>query len=241
MNTAHSDARAGVVPRPLVAALALALSMGASAPSIGSATVGKPHAPAVAVTNCDDDGAGSLRAAVAAAQPGDTIDLTTLACSTITLTTGFIAVTQDDLTLTGPGAATLTIDAAGASGVIRHTGSGTLSITGLTVTNGDYESAATPRGGCLYSAANLSLVDVTASYCAAVGTATEHARGGGVYTAGNLTLTHSTVTQSHAQGVSTGAHGGGIYVPAISRRTTARSATTPPRRARSTPARAAAR
>src|SRR5690606_7928345 len=42
------------------------------------------------VSNCNDSGAGSLRKAVAAAAEGDTIDLTQLSCSFITLTSGEI-------------------------------------------------------------------------------------------------------------------------------------------------------
>ena len=87
-------------------------------------------APATAVTNCDDDGAGSLRATIAAAASGDTIDLSALACAKISLTTGYIDIVQDDLTLIGPGASALAIDAGSVSGVLRHSGAGTLSITG---------------------------------------------------------------------------------------------------------------
>jgi len=50
-----------------------------------------------AVTNCDDSGVGSLRYAVDAvngAVSGDTIDMSTLACGTITLSTGAIVVGQ---------------------------------------------------------------------------------------------------------------------------------------------------
>lgn len=164
------------------------------------------------VTNCDDDGPGSLRAAVAAAVSGDTIDFNGLACSTISLTTGFIGVTQDDLSLVGPGAAALSIDGGTASGILRHTGLGALSVSGLTLTNGYYESATTPRGGCLYSSANLSVVDAVLSNCTAVGTSSAIAYGGGIYARGDLSLLGSTVTYSRAHGMATGAHGGGVYV-----------------------------
>ncbi|HKE47858.1 MAG TPA: choice-of-anchor Q domain-containing protein [Rhodanobacteraceae bacterium] len=193
---------------PLAAGVLLAF-----AATIGAAT---PHAPAgaIVVGNCDDAGAGSLRDAIASAPSGATIDLTSLGCSTISLTTGFLAVAQDDLTLTGPGASALTIDAANASGAIRHAGAGTLSISGLTLANARYESATTPRGGCLYSAANLSVASSTITGCAVVGTASEVARGGGVYAHGDLALANSLVTLSHAQGmvVGGGARGGGVFV-----------------------------
>src|SRR5690242_410372 len=55
------------------------------------------------VTNCADDGGPeTLRAAVAAAASGDTVDLTALTCSTITLIEGQIDVHVDDLAIAGP-------------------------------------------------------------------------------------------------------------------------------------------
>src|SRR5438067_1633124 len=64
------------------------------------------------VLNLGDGGPGSLRAAVAAANPGDTIDFAV--SGTLTLTTGEIAVTKD-LTITGPGAGVLSISGNDAS------------------------------------------------------------------------------------------------------------------------------
>src|SRR3954451_10129605 len=65
------------------------------------------------VTNCNDAGAGSLRAAIGSAPNGDTIDASGLAgvCSTITLKTGDIVVPQTNLTIKGPPGATLAITA----------------------------------------------------------------------------------------------------------------------------------
>jgi hypothetical protein len=164
------------------------------------------------VINCDDDGTGSLRATIAAAASGDVVDLSALSCSTISLTSGFIDVSQDDLSLIGPGAAALAIDAGSASGVIRHSGLGTLSISGLTISHGQYQSTDTPRGGCLYSNANLTVVDSTVSYCEAMGLGNTVVLGGAIYTHGNLELTSSLVTMSQAHATSSGAHGGGVYV-----------------------------
>ncbi len=62
------------------------------------------------VSNCNDAGSGSLRASIASAASGDTITIpSNLGCSKITLTTGALAVTQDALTIDGPGAGALTI------------------------------------------------------------------------------------------------------------------------------------
>ena len=63
------------------------------------------------VTNTNDSGAGSLRAAIAAAANGDTIDFApALNGQTITLTSGALTITQS-LTISGPGAGNLTITA----------------------------------------------------------------------------------------------------------------------------------
>src|SRR5690348_5676883 len=171
MNASTHIILRSLAQRPLAARLLLALAVGSTAASASAIPLksetpartdkqawqpdyvraaGVSHATAT-VTNCDDDGPGSLRATVAAAVSGDTIDFNGLACSTISLTTGFISVTQDDLSLVGPGAAALSIDGGTATGIIRHSGLGTLSVSGLTLTNGYYESATTPRGGCVYS------------------------------------------------------------------------------------------
>jgi hypothetical protein len=207
--------------QPLAACLSVALALGAGSGMAATRSVASPDAhvppvrstaPSVTVDNCDDDGPGSLRAVIASAANGETIDLSALTCATISLSTGFIVVAQDDLTLLGPGADILAIDAGAASGVLRHTGSGTLTIAGLAIGNARYESATTPRGGCLYSAANLSLSGVEVSYCAAVGTAGAIALGGAIYARGDLSLVGSTVSNSNAQGMAAGARGGGVYV-----------------------------
>ena len=94
--------------RPLAAVLSILFTATASGTTAVAPVDPAPNtrgaAPATAVENCDDDGPGSLRATIAAAASGDTIDLGALACATISLTTGHIAIAQDDLTLIGPGA-----------------------------------------------------------------------------------------------------------------------------------------
>ena len=83
--------------RAIVAGLTLAFPIAAMSSS-RFASHELPHTPAsIVVTNCDDSGPGSLRDAVAGAASGDTIDLSQLTCSTITLTSGAIEIPQDDL------------------------------------------------------------------------------------------------------------------------------------------------
>jgi predicted outer membrane repeat protein len=72
----------------------------------------------ITVTNDNDSGDGSLRAAVAAAASGDTIDFARSAYGTITLTSGPIEDVGTSLTIQGPGAALLTVSGNNASGIL---------------------------------------------------------------------------------------------------------------------------
>ena len=197
--------------RPLAACLSMlfAATAGSATAHFDSAPQAHSVEPTTPVTNCDDDGPGSLRATIAAAASGDTIDLTALTCATISLTTGYIGIAQDDLTVVGPGAAALAIDAGSVSGVLRHTGIGTLSVTGLTISHGLY-AGSMPLGGCLYSAGNLSVANSVVSSCEVDGNGTM-ARGGGIYAFGTLTLASSVVTQNVVHAIGAPAYGGGVY------------------------------
>lgn len=158
-----------------------------------------PNATLV-VTNCDDSGAGSLRDTIAAAVSGDTIDLTQLTCSTITLTSNYFTVLQDDLTITGPGATSLAIDGGGALPLFAHYGGGTLSIDGLTLTNGYYYYHGTStyaRGGCIASAGNVTIRNSMVSNCTIKG---YNANSGAIFAIGNLTVVNSVVTHNRALG-----------------------------------------
>ena len=204
--------------RSLVACIAATLAFSVFTPSDLRARPAR-HAPAmnapatpagtVIVTNCDDAGPGSLRDAVANAASGETIDLTQLACSTITLTTGAIDVPLDDLSVTGPGAATLTVNGSNLDRVFTHDGSGTLRIGGLTLTNGfNGLPAAYGAGGCVYSIGSVAVYDSAIYRCSASGTS--YGLGGGIYAYGNVTIVGSAVNECVAEGYV--ADGGGIFV-----------------------------
>ncbi len=176
----------------------------------------RPATPgsALTVTTCADDGPGSLRAAVAAAADGDTIDLTTLHCGTITLQTGAIPVPLDNLTLTGPGRGVLAIDGNAADRVFIHPGHGELALNALTIRNGRDRATGfhVAGGGCIASAGYLTLTDSMVSSCYAGG---EGAYGGAIY-AYALTLSNSTLSGNVANGVhedaGTAAFGGAAFV-----------------------------
>jgi hypothetical protein len=99
------------------------------------AVASSASAATTVVANNDDAGAGSLRDAIAGATAGDTLDLTGLS-GTITLSTGELLITKD-LTITGPGAGSLTIDGDSTSRVFSIDSGDTLTISGLTITGGN--------------------------------------------------------------------------------------------------------
>ncbi len=206
MNTLHRTLARQIRRAPMAACLAAALALPASTSS----------ALTMPVLNCNDDGIGSLRKVIQVAESGDTIDLSALACSTITLTTGAIHITalQSDLILRGPGADQLAIDGGLNSRhynrVLNHLGTGTLTIQGLTIANARYEVATTALGGgCIFSTGNVSLHSSTVSGCAVVA---ENVFGGGIYAQGNVTLVNSTVTGNVARSTIIGnGKGGGIF------------------------------
>jgi hypothetical protein len=152
-----------------------------------------------AVTSCaDDNDGGTLRNVIAAAGEGDTIDLSALSCSVITLTQGAIPVLLDSLTINGPGQDALAIDGACADRVFVHYGSNTLNLRGLTVRNGanilaGYKVAG---GACVLSGGYVTLDGSTVSGCLANG---EGAYGGGILAYG-LTMYTSTLSGNTAQG-----------------------------------------
>lgn len=178
------------------------------------------------VDTCADDGSpGSLRARIYAAMSGDTIDLSQLACSTITLdasqTPPHIEVNQDTLYLKGPnpGSPHVTIDGGSHSSVFTHFGTGKLDISDLTISHASYISSNYALGGCIYSSGSVILNRSVVSHCGLSGTAGYiPAAGGGIFAKGDVTLSFSTVTDSHVSAVPVVgttiqgyAFGGGIF------------------------------
>lgn len=165
------------------------------------------------VSNCADAGPGSLRDTVAAAADGDVVDLSALTCATITLQTGAIATSLDNLTLTGPGQDLLAIDAGGNDRAFLHFGGGTFTLSGLTVRNGADVTTGLKiaGGGCIASAGYLVLDHATVRDCFASG---EGAYGGGVY-AYSLSMINSTISGNTALGANDAANtagwGGGAF------------------------------
>lgn len=166
-------------------------------------TAGVPpsHAASIVpVTSCADDGAGTLRHAALIASSGDTLDLSTLACSTITLVSGAINVNVDDLSIVGPGEGRLAIDGDGADRVFSHNGAGTLSLYDVSVTHGRH-AADHSYGGCVYSKGSVALTRSAITSCTASGQTL--AAGGGIFALNAVSMDTSTVSDNTADAAGT--------------------------------------
>lgn len=159
------------------------------------------------VTNTNDDGVGSLRYAIEASSPGDTIDFdASLSGGTITLSSGELLI-GNSLTITGLGANNLTISGGGTSRVFDINASGgTVSISGLKVDGG--EAPAGPSidgdgGGILVRAGTFNLTDAAVSGNVTTGTGSTTntcsaycGSGGGISNDSTSTTTLTNVTVS---------------------------------------------
>jgi hypothetical protein len=150
--------------------------------------------------NANDAGPGSLRAAIALAQNGDTINFApNLNGQTIRLTGGELAISKN-LTITGPGANQLTVSGNNASRVFDIQ-SATVALSGLIIAGGN--GGGLGHGGGIYSNGNLTLTGdaISGNVLNTIGA------GGGVYngSGGTLTITDSTVNGNQAT------QGAGIY------------------------------
>lgn len=157
------------------------------------------HANTITVTNTNDSGPGSLRQALADANDDDTINFAVT--GTIGLTSGELLVDKN-ITIAGPGSDVLAIDG-NASSRVLHIAPGTIvTISELTITNGDASSEAVPDGGGIYNDhATLTLGNCTITNNVAF------RDGGGVNNAGAATL---TLNDCVIIGNVTGNDGGGI-------------------------------
>ncbi|HET8898550.1 MAG TPA: choice-of-anchor Q domain-containing protein [Rhodanobacteraceae bacterium] len=185
-------------------------------PTAGSSTQGFPTL--WVVENCNDSGPGSLRNAAAHALDGDGIDLSSLTCSTISVSSG--AISLSDVDLTGPGADALTIDGGGNQGqrIFNHAGSndGALRMHGVTVHGGKYLSNAGQGGACLRSTTGqLRIYDSVFDGCIAFAPSGSSAavRGGAIASYGTYTqLSNVRLSNNQARSANGSALGGAIYV-----------------------------
>jgi hypothetical protein len=180
-------------------------------------------APAATITviNGNDNGAGSLRQAILDASSGDTVNFAPNV-TTVTLTSDELAIDQD-LTILGPGADHFTVArSASASSYFRifDITSGTVTISGLTISNGSVFGGvgSDGTGGGIRNSGLLTLSDSAISANQAAGTELIGGAGGGVSNDnGTVTLTRCTISNNSAQyttgssGDCPGGFGGGIF------------------------------
>jgi Right handed beta helix region len=154
------------------------------------------------VRNNHDSGAGSLRATLAVAVSGDTIVFAnSLNHQTITLTSGALPI-PTNLDIEGLGADKLTVSGHDSSRVFDISGSASVSIAGLTITDG----LATSGGGILVEgSAALSISKCTLTDNVALGTLTgsltvPDGDGGGIEdnSSGALTVANCTFDANKA-------------------------------------------
>ena len=167
------------------------------------------HAATLNVTNCNDSGPGSLRATIAAAASGDTIDLRNLSCRVIR-TTSVLSIPQGSLTLQGPGYRRLSVDIDWSDSVLRHTGGGLLRLRGISLVHGT-RRAPSALGGCVYSNGAVDVYDTSISHCGALasGPGTTFGMGGGIYAEGDVTVRYSVIFANSGRGSFTA--GGGVF------------------------------
>ena len=214
-GASHVGARSFLLARRRVLITAIATLVASNASGGSSDDVVLRDSPdRYFVSNCDDHGPGSLRDTLASATEGGVVDLTQLTCSTITLTTGPLVSSLDDITIAG----NATISSAGSSRVLSHYGTGTLGLIGITLADGAVTSDWIAVGGCLYSLGNISALSTVVRNCTASSSTIYpgYVLGAGIYAAGSVSLSDSsvldnTILLNHASdigrggGVSTGA------------------------------------
>jgi hypothetical protein len=161
-------------------------------------------AATITVTNGNDSGPGSLRQAILSAASGNTINFAP--CLTaVTLTSGELVVNKN-LAITGPGANRLRVQRSTHAPEFRifhiTTSTVTVSITGLTISNGSVVGGvgSDGDGGGIRSAGVLTLTDSTVSANHAAGTELIGGNGGGVLNeGGTMTITRCTISNNSAQ------------------------------------------
>ena len=181
-------------------------------------SAGNVHSNTLVVTSTADGGAGSLRATVAAAAAGDTINFSVT--GKIVLTSGPIVVNKP-LTIAGPGPKQLTISGNHVSRVITVSDGNPatdspVSISGLTLADGYIGNCITQSlssGGAIGSSESLMLSNVVVrdSFASANGGGLNY---GAIGSGLNLVILNSAFINNHAGciGATNTATGGGLNI-----------------------------
>lgn len=171
-----------------------------------------PSLPAntLTVTNTNDSGTGSLREAVATAQPNDTISFNLNNCP-CTITLASELVINKSLIIQGLGAEQLTVSG---NNVVRvfNIAAGNLNVTlsGIKLANG--KGATSGGGGGIFNA-STGTVNITNSTLSGNFSADPNccSGGGGIFNSNTGTVNITNSTLSGNTNPSTGRYGGGVY------------------------------
>ncbi len=186
---------------------------GAPRPLTGSIDIGSLQvqpARSLVVTNTNDSGPGSLRAAAGTIVDSPstiTFDPVVFAApQAIAVTTGDILI-DGPFTISGPGVAKLTVDAKGASRifVLNANPTTTVAISGMTIANGAADTFGGGINGApqfynygFYGGAKLTLDTVTITGCHTTGA--QLSAGGAIFSFNYLTLNNVNVTGCSSSG-----------------------------------------
>jgi hypothetical protein len=178
---------------PIATGLAMLLVVTADpAPVSGAGTL--------TVTNCHDSGAGSLRADIASASAGDTVNFFVSCPATSPITLASTLDVNTNVNISGPGASRLVVSGNNAVEDFSVASGVTATISGITIEDGN---AGSGSGGGIYNQGTLTLTDSTLSSNRAF-------QGGGIYNQGALTVSASTLSGNNIVN-GNGSSGGGIY------------------------------
>jgi hypothetical protein len=168
--------------------------LGAAA-DIGAFESGTPSPP---VGECSE---AAVRAAIANAPNGGTVDLSPLSQCTITLTGGAFTSNMDTLSIVGPEDRTLKFDGDLQGRVIVHNGGGVLTLDHLDITRG-YIDDGKYAGGAVFSSGSIVLASsrVTESMVGGPAANTQAFGGGGLYALRSVTLDESVVSGNESRG-----------------------------------------
>jgi fibronectin-binding autotransporter adhesin len=165
------------------------------------------QAATITVDSTADSGPGTLRAALAGAASGDTINFALALPATITLASGELMI-SNSLVIAGPGATNLTVDADWTSRVFYIAPGASVRISGLTMINGISTASPMPTdcGGAIYNDdADLAVTDCVLSGNSA------GVLGGAIFSVGILNGSHLQVSNCVVSGNVAYGDGGGIY------------------------------
>lgn len=196
--TLHPARRSGRARLPWIGLVLLLLTVLAG-------TVSLPvHAATITVTNINDSGPGSLRQAIADAAAGDTIDFGLTYPAIIALSTDRLTISQG-LTISGPGASSLTISGNNALPVFFIDSGAHVTISAVTVAGG---YAGGDSGGGIKNHGTLMVTNSIISDGRAY-------FGGGIYNQGTVTVIDTAFYVNRAyQGYGGAIHNYG-YAPGL--------------------------